>query len=283
MMEDRRNPMSDYDRIEKTIRYLEKHFQEQPSLEEMARFIHLSPFHFQRLFQKWAGVSPKQFIQYLTAGHAKRRLLESRSVLEAAYDAGLSGPGRLHDLMVTVEAMTPGEYKTRGKGMTIEWGVHATPFGKALVAVTPRGICGLSFAENPKKVLAEFKTQWSGAQWIENPAGTLKIIHQLFGTGFRKREVKVLLKGTEFQIKVWEALLKIPAGFVQSYQDVAQAIQKPKASRAVGMAVGQNAIAYLIPCHRVIRETGILGDYRWGSSRKKAMLGWEAARADKSC
>jgi AraC family transcriptional regulator of adaptative response/methylated-DNA-[protein]-cysteine methyltransferase len=274
--------VSDYDRIEKTIRYWESHFQEQPSLEEMAQFIHLSPFHFQRLFQKWAGVSPKQFIQYLTAEHAKRRLLESRSVLEAAYDAGLSGPGRLHDLMVSVEAMTPGEVKARGKGMTIKWGIQGTPFGKALVAVTPRGICGLSFAENPKKVLAEFKIQWPQAKWIENSTGTLKIIHQLFGTGARKREVKVLLKGTEFQIKVWEALLKIPAGFVQSYQDVAQAIQKPKASRAVGTAVGQNAVAYLIPCHRVIRETGILGDYRWGSSRKKAMLGWEAARSANS-
>jgi len=271
--------VNDYDRIEKIILFLEKHFQEQPSLETMARSVNLSPFHFQRLFQKWAGVSPKQFVQYLTAQHAKQRLLESRSVLEAAYDAGLSGPGRLHDLMVSVEAMTPGEVKARGKGMTIEWGVHATPFGKAFVAVTSRGICGLSFAENPKKALAEFKDQWSGAEWKENPAGTLKIIYQLFGTGFRKGEIKVLLRGTEFQVKVWEALLKIPTGFVQSYQDVAQAIQKPKASRAVGTAVGQNAIAYLIPCHRVIRETGILGDYRWGSSRKKAMLGWEAAKA----
>ncbi len=273
--------MSDYDRIEKTIHYLEKHFQEQPSLEEIAQFVHLSPFHFQRLFQKWAGVSPKQFIQYLTAEHAKRRLLESRSVMEAAYDVGLSGPGRLHDLMVSVEAMTPGEYKAGGKGMKIQWGVHPTPFGDALVAITPRGICGLSFAENPKKVLAEFKAQWSRAQWVENPAGTLKIIRQIFGKRSQKRKIKILLKGTEFQIKVWEALLKIPTGLVQSYQDVARAIQKPKASRAVGTAVGQNSIAYLIPCHRVIRETGILGDYRWGSSRKKAMLGWEAAQTNR--
>jgi AraC family transcriptional regulator of adaptative response/methylated-DNA-[protein]-cysteine methyltransferase len=271
--------VNDYDRIEKTIRYLEKHFQEQPALEEMARLVNLSQFHFQRLFQKWAGVSPKQFIQYLTARHAKQRLLESRSVLEAAYDAGLSGPGRLHDLMVSVEAMTPGEVKAKGKGMKIEWGVHPTPFGNILVAVTPRGICGLSFTENPKKVLAEFKDQWSQAEWIKKPASTIKIIHQIFRIGSRKEEVKVLLKGTEFQIKVWEALLKIPTGFVQSYQDVAQAIKKPKASRAVGTAIGQNSVAYLIPCHRVIRETGILGDYRWGSSRKKAMLGWEAAKA----
>ena len=273
--------MNDYNRIEKTIHYLEKHFQEQPSLETLAGFINLSPFHFQRLFQKWAGVSPKQFVQYLTAQYAKQRLLESRSVLATAYDSGLSGPGRLHDLMVSAEAMTPGEYKAGGKGMKIEWGVHPSPFGDALVAVTPRGICGLSFTENPKKILFEFKDQWPQAEWTENPISTLKVIHQIFETRFRKRKVKVLLKGTEFQVKVWEALLKIPTGFVQSYQDVARSIKKPKASRAVGTAVGQNSVAYLIPCHRVIRETGILGDYRWGSFRKKAMLGWEAAKTRK--
>jgi AraC family transcriptional regulator, regulatory protein of adaptative response / methylated-DNA-[protein]-cysteine methyltransferase len=163
--------------------------------------------------------------------------------------------------------------------MKIEWGVHLTPFGDALVAMTPRGICGFSFVKNSPKALIEFKHQWPHAEWIQNTKSTLKIIHQIFGTGSQKREVKVLLKGTEFQVKVWEALLKIPTGFVQSYQDVARSIKKPNASRAVGAAVGQNSVAYLIPCHRVIRETGILGDYRWGSSRKKAMLGWEAAKA----
>jgi AraC family transcriptional regulator of adaptative response/methylated-DNA-[protein]-cysteine methyltransferase len=273
--------MSDYDRIEKTIRYLEKNFREQPSLEMAASVIHLSAFHFQRLFQKWAGVSPKQFVQYLTAQHAKKRLLESRSVLETAYDAGLSGSGRLHDLMISIEAMTPGEVKAKGKGMRIEWGVQPTPFGDALLAMTQRGVCGLSFLENRNQrvVLAGFKKEWSQALWVENEAGTLKVIRQIFGTGSRKEDIKILLRGTEFQIKVWEALLKIPAGFVQSYQDVAKTIQKPSASRAVGNAVGQNAIAYLIPCHRVIRETGVLGDYRWGSFRKKAMLGWEEAKS----
>lgn len=272
--------MNDYDRIEKTIRYLEKHFQEQPSLEAMARWIHLSPFHFQRLFQRWAGVSPKQFVQYLTAQQAKQRLLESRSVLEAAYDAGLSGPGRLHDLMVTVEAMTPGEFKARGKGMTIEWGVHPTPFGEAFLALTPRGICGLSFlkSENSKLTFLQFQKQWPQAKLVKNAGSTLKVIRRIFGTDSPERDLKILLRGTEFQLKVWEALLKIPAGLVRSYQDIAKEIQSPGASRAVGTAVGQNAIAYLIPCHRVIRETGILGDYRWGSSRKKAMLGWEAAQ-----
>jgi AraC family transcriptional regulator, regulatory protein of adaptative response / methylated-DNA-[protein]-cysteine methyltransferase len=273
--------VNDYDRIEKAILYLEKHFQEQPSLDKIAQSIHLSPFHFQRVFQKWAGVSPKQFILYLTAQHAKQRLLESRSVLEAAYEAGLSGPGRLHDLMVSVEAMTPGEVKTHGKGIKIEWGIHSTPFGQALLATTPRGICGLSFLKNgsSKGILAVFKNEWSQAFWVENRASTLKVIRRIFGTESQKEDIKVLLKGTEFQIKVWEALLKIPVGFVQSYQDVAKAIRKPSASRAVGTAVGQNAIAYLIPCHRVIRETGVLGDYRWGSARKKAMLGWEEAKA----
>jgi AraC family transcriptional regulator of adaptative response/methylated-DNA-[protein]-cysteine methyltransferase len=273
--------MNDYDRIEKAILFLEKHFQEHPSLETIARSNNLSPFHFQRLFQRWAGVSPKQFVQYLTAQQAKQRLLESRSVLETAYDSGLSGPGRLHDLMVTVEAMTPGEVKARGKGMAIEWGVHPTPFGEAFLAITPRGICGLSFLENEnsKKTLSQFQKQWPQAKMVKNVGSTLKVIRQIFGIDSQKKDLKILLRGTEFQLKVWEALLKSPAGFVQSYQDVAQVIQKPKASRAVGTAVGQNAIAYLIPCHRVIRETGILGDYRWGSIRKKAMLGWEAARA----
>lgn len=277
--------MNDYDRIEKTIRYLEKHFQEQPSLEEMARLVHLSAFHFQRLFQRWAGVSPKQFVQYLTAQQAKQRLLESRSVLEAAYDAGLSGPGRLHDLMVTVEAMTPGEVKARGKGMKIEWGVHATPFGEVFLALTPRGICGLSFLENEnsKKSFLQFQKQWPQAELVKNAGSTLKVIRRIFGAGAQQKDIKILLRGTEFQLKVWKALLKIPAGFVQSYQDIAKEIKKTGASRAVGTAVGQNAIAYLIPCHRVIRETGVLGDYRWGSTRKKAMLGWEATRADKSC
>jgi len=272
--------VNDYDRIEKTIHYLEKHFQDQPSLEKIARAANLSPFHFQRLFQKWAGVSPKQFVQYLTAQHAKQRLLESRSVLAAAYDAGLSGPGRLHDLMITVEAMTPGEVKAKGKGMKIEWGIHPTPFGDALIAVTSRGICELSFLgkQNQKAVLSQLKNEWAKAEWIENSTATLKMIRQIFGLGSVQSDLKLLLRGTKFQIKVWEALLRIPEGLVQSYQDVAKSIQKPTASRAVGTAVGQNSIAYLIPCHRVIRETGILGDYRWGSARKKAMLGWEEAK-----
>ncbi len=274
--------MNDYDRIEKAIRYLEDHFQEQPSLEELAKAAHLSPFHFQRLFQRWAGVSPKRFLQYLTTQQAKQRLLESRSVLDAAYDSGLSGPGRLHDLLVSVEAMTPGEYKTRGKGLKIFWGIHPTPFGKAFIAVTDRGVCGLSFltAQNEKSVLKEFRKNWPFAIFLKAPSKTLSVIEKIFKKpeGKSARKLQVLLKGTPFQLKVWEALLKIPEGFVRAYQDVAREIGSPQASRAVGTAIGQNAVAYLIPCHRVIRETGVLGNYRWGSERKKAMLGWEGVQ-----
>jgi AraC family transcriptional regulator, regulatory protein of adaptative response / methylated-DNA-[protein]-cysteine methyltransferase len=273
----------DYDRIEKAISYLEKHFLEQPQLDLLAQSAQLSPFHFQRLFKKWAGVTPKQFMGYLTAQHAKEKLAQSRSVLETAYDSGLSGPGRLHDLMVSVEAMTPGEYKTGGQGLHIEWGIHDTPFGLAFIALTARGICALAFLEkqNSKAVLKEYRSVWPKAEWAENKKRTDQVIQTIFGNG-KNRKVKVLLDGTDFQMKVWEALLKIPAGSVQSYQDVAQVIRKPKATRAVGTAVGQNAISYLIPCHRVIRESGVLGNYRWGSARKKAMLGWEEAKVETS-
>ena len=272
------NP-KDYDRIEKVIRYLEKEWPNQPGLEKVAGVAGLSPFHLQRLFKRWAGVSPKRFLQYLTVEHAKRRLKESRSVLDSAYDAGLSGPGRLHDLFVSVEAMTPGEFKKGGEGLRIHYGFHGTPFGQALVAMTQLGICGFSFLDEGGKdrALAGLKKNWPRARFIEDTQKTSGVVKQLFEKPASRR-LKVLLKGTSFQLKVWEALLKIPAGAVAAYQDVAQGIGKPKASRAVGTAVGQNAIAFLIPCHRVIRETGVLGDYRWGSARKKALLAWEEAR-----
>jgi AraC family transcriptional regulator of adaptative response/methylated-DNA-[protein]-cysteine methyltransferase len=270
-----KNSNSGYERIEKAISYLESHFQEQPNLGRLAQASGLSPFHFQRLFKRWAGVSPKQFLGYLTVQHAKARLARSRSVLDSAYDAGLSGPGRLHDLMVSIEAMSPGEYKSGGKGLVIQWGVHPTPFGLALIAMTPRGICALSFLEGRKLevVLKELQKNWPRASWVRENHKTAKTLQMVFGK--KRGGIRVLLKGTDFQIKVWEALLHIPEGSVWSYQDVAVALGKPKASRAVGTAVGRNAIAYLIPCHRVIRETGLLGDYRWGSARKKAILGWE--------
>jgi AraC family transcriptional regulator of adaptative response/methylated-DNA-[protein]-cysteine methyltransferase len=273
-----KNSNRDYERIEKAIGYVEKHFQEKPNLDRLAQVCNLSPFHFQKLFKRWAGVSPKQFLGYLTVQQAKARLAQSRSVLDSAYDAGLSGPGRLHDLMVSVEAMSPGEYKSGGKGLTIRWGIHPTLFGPALIALTDRGICGLSFLETrkPGVVLKELQKNWPQAQWVNESQKTAKVLRTIFS---KRKNVRVLLKGTDFQIKVWEALLRIPEGYVRSYQDVAASLGKPKASRAVGTAVGHNAIAYLIPCHRVIRETGLLGDYRWGSARKKAILGWEGARS----
>ena len=272
---------NDYERIEKAIRYLESNWKRQPELGELAQAAGLSAFHFQRLFQRWAGVSPKRFLQYLTAEFAKKRLRESGSVLDASYDAGLSGPGRLHDLFISVEAMTPGEYKALGQGLRIEYGVHPTPFGEALVAVTSRGLCGFAFLGQggDKAALSQLKGHWPKAGFVHNPAATGDVVQKIFHPSKSGKNLKVLLKGTPFQIKVWEALLKIPAGCVMAYGELAEKIGKPQASRAVGSAVGQNNIAYLIPCHRVIRETGVLGDYRWGSARKKALLGWEQAQS----
>jgi AraC family transcriptional regulator of adaptative response/methylated-DNA-[protein]-cysteine methyltransferase len=249
-------------------------------LEEVARASGLSLFHFQRLFKRWAGVSPKRFLQFLTAEHAKKCLRESRSVLDAAYESGLSGPGRLHDLFVSVEGMTPGQYKALGKGLRIDYGVHHTPFGEALAAATARGLCGFLFLGKcgEKTALAQLKRDWPKADYVHNSSAGREWVEKIFGSSPARKNLKVLLKGTLFQLKVWEALLRIPAGCVMAYKDVAEKIGEPKASRAVGRAVSQNTLAYLIPCHRVIRDTGVLGNYRWGSARKKAMLLWEGAR-----
>lgn len=271
---------NDYDRIEKAIRYLESNWQRQPRLEEVARASGLSAFHFQRLFQRWAGVSPKRLLQYLTAEYAKKRLRESKSILDAAFDSGLSGPGRLHDLFVSVEAMTPGEYKALGAGLKIEYGIHPTPFGEVLAAVTARGLCGLLFlgTGGGKAALSQLKRQWPRAEFIQNPSVTAEVIQKLFGkSGGRK--LKMLLKGTPFQLKVWEALLKIPMGCLAAYKDIAKGIGEPKATRAVGTAIGRNSIAFLIPCHRVIRDSGVLGNYKWGPDRKKAILAWEGLKS----
>lgn len=271
---------NDYERIEKAIRYLESNWQNQPGLAEVARASGFSLFHFQRLFQRWAGVSPKRFLQYMTAEYAKKRLRESKSVLDAAFDSGLSGPGRLHDLFVSVEAMTPGEYKALGEGLRIEYGVHPTPFGDALAATTSRGLCGFLFLGQggEKTALAQLKRQWPKAEFIHSPSATTQAIEKLFRRS-KGKKLKVLLKGTPFQIKVWEALLKIPSGCLAAYKDIAKEIGEPKANRAVGSAVGRNNIAYLIPCHRVIRDSGVVGNYKWGSARKKAILAWEGLRS----
>jgi AraC family transcriptional regulator of adaptative response/methylated-DNA-[protein]-cysteine methyltransferase len=272
----------DYIRIEQAITFLEQNFRNQPDLAQIAKSVNLSPYHFQRLFKRWAGISPKQFAQYLTIEYAKQMLAESHSVLDTSLEAGLSGPSRLHDLFVTFEAITPGEYKSKGQGLTITYGFHDTPFGQCLLATTDRGICNLSFVETNKQpqVLEELKANWPYSTLAENNRQTQPLVNQIFklDRSNHNMPVRLLLKGTNFQVKVWEALLKIPEGMMVSYNDVAASIGRPAAARAVANAVAQNPVGYLIPCHRVIRKVGIINDYRWGTPRKKAILGWEAGR-----
>jgi AraC family transcriptional regulator of adaptative response/methylated-DNA-[protein]-cysteine methyltransferase len=270
----------DYQRVEQAIRFLEEHFREQPSLDEIAASVHLSKYHFQRLFKRWAGVSPTQFMHYLTVEYAKRRLQEAKSALETALDAGLSGPGRLYDLFVSWEAMTPGEYKRRGDGLRIRYGFHATPFGRCLLATTERGICALYFVSESGEegALEELKGEWPAAELLHDPETTRPLVAQLFVPNGGPRPFHLLLRGTNFQVKVWEALLSIPEGAMVSYQDVAELIGRPKATRAVANAIAHNPISYLIPCHRVISSVGRTHGYRWGTARKKAILGWEASR-----
>jgi AraC family transcriptional regulator of adaptative response/methylated-DNA-[protein]-cysteine methyltransferase len=272
----------DYSRIEKAILFLEQNFQDQPSLGEIARSVNLSEFHFQRLFRRWAGISPKRFLEFLTVEYAKELLAESRSVLDATYETGLSSPGRLHDLFTHVEAVTPGEFKSRGTGLNIDYGFHWSPFGICLLAVTDRGICALSFLlhADQEEAVRDLKRQWAGARFEENSERTAPLVDQVFPpTGPKgSRALSLFLRGTNFQIKVWQALLRIPEGSVVSYEDLALHLGKPGAARAVGSAVGQNPIAFLIPCHRVIRKMGVTGNYGGGPARKKAMLAWEAAR-----
>ena len=270
----------DYRRIEKAIEFLAANYQSQPSLNEVARSASLSEFHFQRLFRRWAGISPKRFVQFLTLEHAKQALEDSRSVLDAAYDAGLSGSSRLHDLFVTAEAMTPGEFKAKGAGLEIAYGFHPSPFGECFLAVTERGICGLGFVgeRDRRETVEDFKGRWPEAKFQENHERTKGYIEAIFNPQKRNGALKLLMMGTNFQIKVWEALLRIPPGSVVSYEDLARRIGKPSAARAVGSAVGRNPISFLIPCHRAIRKMGITGDYHWGAARKKAILAWEAAR-----
>lgn len=271
-----------YQRIEQAIVYLEKNFQRQPELDEVAEQVHLSPFHFQRIFTEWAGISPKRFLQFLTVDFLKAKLNETRNLVEAAESAGLSGQSRVYDLFTTLEAVTPQEYKLKGSGIRIEYGIHETPFGTCLIGVTDRGICWLSFIqpdEDVFKSIEEMKQHWNSSVFHQNNEYTQTFTQKIFNPQQRQDKLHVLVKGTNFQIKVWEALLKIPMGSVTTYQGIAQQIQSPKAMQAVGSAVGSNHIAYLIPCHRVIRKDGVLGEYRWNPTRKKGMIGWEMAHS----
>lgn len=280
----------DYARMEGALARIAADWEDQPSLEALAAAAGLSPHHFQRLFTRWVGLSPKQFLKKLTVEEAKRALADGQSVLDAAFSAGLSGPGRLHDLFVTCQAMTPGEFKALGRGLEIRHGWAETPFGQALFLMSERGLCGLAFldARGPEGVFADMAGRFPEARLVEDPAlaeGLSERVFQRRGAGARPGTppLKLLLKGTRFQIQVWDALMRLPPGSMITYGGLAGRLGlKPGAARAVGGAVGANPMSWLIPCHRVIRGTGALGGYRWGLPRKVAMLGWEAARAEEA-
>lgn len=266
---------TDYQRVRDAIVYIDKNSSNQPTLEDVAEHVGLSPYHFQRLFRRWAGVSPKRFLQHVTAANAKRLLRDSTPVLDAAFAVGLSSPGRLHDLIVTTEAVTPGEYKSQGEGITIHYGIHETPYGPCLIGATERGICALRFLDeaNAQDAIAEIQAEWSRATLVLDQDGTTALAHLIF----RESEsvsgsLPLLLRGSNFQLKVWEGLLRVPEGCLVSYGDLAERLSVPSAARAVANAVGANPIAYVIPCHRVLRSTGALGGYRWGTDRKLVIL-----------
>lgn len=270
---------SDHSRIGKAIAYVVEHAQDQPSLDKIADFAGLSPHHFQRVFKRWAGISPKKFLQFVTLNHAKRALTDEASVLDAALDAGLSGPSRLHDLFVSCEAMTPGEFKTQGSALTIRYGFHDTAVGRVMLGATERGICWLSFvADDGRPALEEFHQEWQGATLVQDDQATKPYVERAFAFDQSdKTPLPLLIRGTNFQIKVWEALLRIPFGQLVTYQTIAKAIDKPKAVRAVGSAVGKNNISWLIPCHRVILSSGVMHNYRWGVRQKKILNALEGA------
>ncbi|MSQ52579.1 MAG: methylated-DNA--[protein]-cysteine S-methyltransferase [Betaproteobacteria bacterium] len=275
--------MNDYERVARVIRYLDSHRAEQPSLTVLAAVAGLSAFHFHRLFSLWAGVTPKDFLQCLSLAHARVLLRQGETVLEAAYSAGLSGPGRLHDLAVSLDAATPGEIKSGGEGWIMKAGFSETPFGRCLIASSPRGICHISFAENGlggEDDLDCLRNEWPRASLRRDDVAAREVAAMMFVPRVSPPSaprLRVLVRGSSFQVRVWRALLNIPTGALVSYGGLATALGAPAAARAVGGAVAKNKIAYLIPCHRVIRETGVVGEYRWGHERKRAMLAWESA------
>ncbi len=275
----------DYDLVRRAIAFLSVNWEEQPTLERLAAHIGLSPAHTQRLFKRWCGLSPKEFVQAVTIDHARNLLAGSASVLDAAHEVGLSGAGRLHDLFVDHEAMTPGDFKRRGDGLVIAYGFHDTPFGDALVLATDRGVAGLAFVDEDKgqsrpEALADMTSRWPKAQFVEAPDRTAQFAKRIFDPARWSPEqpVRLVLIGTDFEIRVWQALLRIPMGRAVTYADIARHIGQPTASRAVGSAVGRNPISFVVPCHRVMRGDGQLGGYHWGLTRKRALIGWETGR-----
>lgn len=274
-------PNPNFQRVAEAIAYLQQNFRAQPTLDEVAEQVCLSPFHFQRVFTEWAGVSPKQFLQYISLRHAQQMLDNNRqaTLFDAAYETGLSGTGRLHDLFVRIEGMTPGEYRRGGENLTINYSFANTPFGTILVASTAKGICYMGFADDQLLTLSELRRLFPNANYQQQTDTYQQSALSVFaGDWSQLSQIKLHLKGTDFQIKVWETLLKTPSGKLTSYGSIARQIDRPGASRAVGSAVGSNPVAFLIPCHRVIQSSGVIGQYHWGSVRKTAMIGWESAQ-----
>jgi len=269
---------NNYPLIEEALQYIEQNVHAQPELENIAAHLKISPYHLQRTFKEWVGISPKRFLQFLTIENARKHLADSRSVLDASFESGLSGPGRIHDLFVSIDAVTPGEFKALGDGLKIEFGIHDSIFGKCILAITSRGLCFMGFYSSDSKeaLIMDMTSRFPKANFIESSLATEPYFEAIFNRE-KQSQISIFVKGTNFQIKVWEALLKIPQGMVCSYGDIASWIGKPKANRAVGTAVGSNPISFLIPCHRVIQNMGVFGNYHWGSARKKAMLLWEDA------
>jgi AraC family transcriptional regulator, regulatory protein of adaptative response / methylated-DNA-[protein]-cysteine methyltransferase len=274
--------LRDYDSVRRAIAFISEHWRTQPAIEAMADAAAVTPDELHHLFRRWAGLTPKAFMQALTLDHAKGLLRDSASVLDAALDSGLSGPGRLHDLFVTHEAMSPGEWKTGGAGMTLRFGFHPSPFGTAIVIASGRGLAGLAFADpgGEPAALADMQRRWPRAIYAEDHAGTAALAQRIFDTKLWRADqpLRVVLIGTDFEVRVWETLLRIPMGRAVSYSDIATRINSPKASRAVGAAVGKNPVSFVVPCHRALGKSGALTGYHWGITRKQAMLGWEAGQ-----
>lgn len=275
---------SEYDLVRRVIEQISLDYREQPSLDRLAGEMNLTPEQLTDTFRKWAGLTPKAFLQAVTLDHARRLLKdEDLPLLDASYELGLSGPGRLHDLFVTHEAMSPGEFKSGGEGLTIRYGFHPSPFGTAIVLATERGLCGVAFADPGEEAaaLSDMTQRWPGARHLRDDTATADYVHRIFSPERWRAEdpLRIVLIGTDFQVRVWEALLRIPFGQIETYRDVAGAIGAPKASRAVGAAVGRNPISFVVPCHRALGKSGALTGYHWGLTRKRAMLGWEWAKA----
>ena len=274
--------LRDYDSVRRAIAFISEHWRAQPTIEAMADAAGVTPDELHHLFRRWAGLTPKAFMQALTLDHAKHLLRDSASILDAALESGLSGPGRLHDLFVTHEAMSPGEWKNGGAGLILRYGFHDSPFGTAVVMASGRGLAGLAFADHGEEqiALADMRARWPNATYVEDVEGTAPLAERIFNTKLWRPDqpLRVVLIGTDFEVRVWETLLKIPMGRAVSYSDIACKIEKPKASRAVGAAVGKNPVSFVVPCHRALGKDGKLTGYHWGVTRKQAMLGWEAGQ-----